>query len=101
MLFLTSVVWVVVKTARGQLPTLSEAQLSKAEEHNWDLLKEVKVRALRDRFTVLFADHPAAEEPLAFLEDAVLDDEESPVTPEAREHLFVSMKTIVDVLLRA
>jgi hypothetical protein len=100
LLFLTSVIWEVAKVDSGPLAQVQEDQLAKAEEHNWALLKEVKARVLRERFTVLFEDHPAAEEPLAFVEDAILDDEESPVTPEAREHLFVSMKTIIDALLR-
>jgi hypothetical protein len=100
LLFLTSVLWEVAKVQHDALPQIQEEQLAKAEEHNWALLKDVKARALRDRFTVLFDDNPAAEEPLAFVEDAILDDEESPVTAEAREHLFVSMKTVIDVLLR-
>ncbi|MEO0876376.1 MAG: hypothetical protein AAFY48_17390, partial [Bacteroidota bacterium] len=46
-----------------------------------------------------FKQHPAEEELLALVEDAILDDDESPVTNEGREPIFVSLKSIIDCLL--
>lgn len=99
MLFLLSVVWESVYKVWGDQAEVTEDKLAKAEEHNWDLLKDVKARQFRERLNVFFADQPAEEELLAFVEDAILDDEESPVTGEAREHLFVTLKSMIDALM--
>ena len=98
-LFLACVIWKSVYQVYGPQDQVTESDLSQAEEHNWGLLQDVKVRPFRERMTIFFDEHPTQEDLLAFVEDAILDDEESPVTNEGREPIFVSLKSIVDCLV--
>lgn len=101
LLFLTSVIWKSVFRVWGTQDEVTEAQLATAEERNWALLQSVNARQFRERATIFFEDHPEEEELLAFVEDAVADDEEegSPVSDEGREPLFVTLKSIIDCLV--
>jgi hypothetical protein len=99
LLFLTSVIWKSVFRVWGSQSEITETQLAGAEERNWALLQDVKERQFRDRVTVLFEDHPEEEELLAFVEDAVAEDDGSPVSNEGREPLFVTLKSIIDCLV--
>ncbi|MEZ4986221.1 MAG: hypothetical protein R2795_14475 [Saprospiraceae bacterium] len=99
LLFLTTVIWKSVFKVYGAQEPIDEDMLADAEEHNWELLQSTQAHHLRDRLTVFFEEHPEEEELLAFVEDAILDDEESPVTAEGREPLFVSLKSIIDCLV--
>lgn len=99
LLFLSCVIWKSIFRVFGSQAVVTETHLSTAEDHNWEMLQGVTARQFRERLTVFFEEHPAEEELLAFIEDAILDDEESPVTKEGREPIFVSLKSIVDCLL--
>lgn len=99
LLFLSCVIWKSIFRIFGSQATVTETHLAAAEDHNWGMLQEVKTRQFRDRLTIFFEEQPVEEELLAFIEDAILDDEESPVTSEGREPIFVSLKSIVDCLL--
>lgn len=80
-------------------PTVMSNALSEAEERNWELLEEVKETRFRERMNVFF-DDSEQEDLLAFIEDALVeDDDESVVTKEGREPMFVALKTVVDVLV--
>lgn len=97
-LFLVCVIWKSIFRVFGPQEVINETNISAAEDHNWGMLQDVKSHRFRERLDVLFADHPEEEELLAFVEDAILDDEESPVTTEGREPIFVSMKSLIDCL---
>jgi hypothetical protein len=99
LLFLTSVIWKSVFRVWGSQSEITESLLAEAEERNWDLLQSVSARDFRERVTIFFDQYPAEEELLAFVEDAIIDDEESPVTVEGREPLFISLKSIIDCLV--
>ena len=80
-------------------PSVMSNALSEAEERNWELLDEVKETRFRERMNVFFDDSDQ-EDLLAFIEDALMeDDDESVVTKEGREPMFVALKTVVDVLM--
>lgn len=98
MLYLLIVIWKSVEKVKGELsPTLSN-DLETAEERNWELLENVKAQRFRDRMTVFFDDSDQ-EDLLAFIEDALVeDDEDSVVSKEGREPIFVALKTVVDVI---
>lgn len=98
-LFLVCVIWKSIFRVFGPQDIVRETHLSAAEDTNWGLLQEVKDNRFRERLDIFFKQHPEEEELLAFVEDAILDDEESPVTNEGREPIFVSLKSIVDCLL--
>ena len=80
-------------------PSVMSNALGEAEERNWELLDEVKETRFRERMNVFFDDSDQ-EDLLAFIEDALMeDDDESVVTKEGREPMFVALKTVVDVLM--
>lgn len=98
-LFLVCVIWKSIFRVFGPQEIVRETHLSAADDANWGLLNEAESHRFRERLDVFFKQHPEEEELLAFVEDAILDDEESPVTNEGREPIFVSLKSIVDCLL--
>ena len=98
LIFLSVVIWQAFRRSRHteRVPTTEE--ISEAEERNWELLNGVPAQHFADRISVFFEDYPE-EDLLAFIEDALSDDEESPITREGREPMFVTLKTVVDVLM--
>ena len=95
--FLFVVICKAIEKVKGDCPVVTEEQLGEAEERNWGLLETVKSHNFRERLDVFFADSPQ-EDLLAFIEDALTDDEESPVTKAGREGIFVALKSVVDCL---
>ncbi len=98
LLFLAVVIWQSILAAHPELPTLDETTLGQSEETNWQLLEANLQGTFRDRLTPFFDNHPQ-EDLLAFIEDAILLDDSSPVTNEGRTGLFVLLKTIVDAFV--
>jgi hypothetical protein len=97
LLFLAIVVWQSAEAHLGPRPEVTEEQLNEAEERNWDALGDIQQTRFRERVSFFF-DGYAEEDLLAFVEDALIEDEETPVTKEGREALFVSLKSVIDVL---
>ncbi len=100
LLFLSAVIWKSVFRVWGRQEEVTEANLEAAEERNWSTIQNSSAQRFRERLNVFFDENPAQEELLAFVEDALLDDEESPVTTEGREPLFISLKSIIDCLVQ-
>ena len=95
MFYLLAILW---KALRDDLPAgtvISEKALGEAEERNWTLLQASKSKRFRERLDPFFEDYPQ-EDLLAFLEDALVDEEEDLLTREGREPIFVSLKSILD-----
>ena len=98
MLYLLIVLWKSIEQVEGELPVIHTDNISEAEERNWELLDAVTETRFRDRMNVFFEDSDQ-EDLLAFIEDALIeDDDDSVVTKEGREPMFVALKSIVDVL---
>ncbi len=97
MLYLGIVIWKSIEQVASKLPKVSEKALENAEESNWDRLSTVTSNKFRERMNVFFEQYPQ-EDLLAFVEDALVDDEDSFVTKEGREPLFVALKSVIDVL---
>ena len=98
MLYLTIVLYKSVEAERGKISPIKEINLETAEEHNWTLLENISEKRFRDRITIFF-EKTSQEDLLAFIEDALTDDEDKLVTPEGREPIFVALKSIVDILV--
>ncbi|MDF1696848.1 MAG: hypothetical protein P1U56_13485 [Saprospiraceae bacterium] len=77
---------------------INDDKLSENEEKNWTVFQEQPRGPFRDRVTVFFENY-AEEDLLAFVEDTLELDEESPVTPVGREVIFIASKSIIDTLL--
>jgi hypothetical protein len=99
MLYLALVIWQACTLAAGPPPVAGLERLAEAEERNWELLQGVNARLFRERLDVFFADSPQ-EDLLAFIEDALSEEDVDNVTLEGREAMFVSLKTVVDVLAK-
>jgi hypothetical protein len=101
LLFLGIVLWKSVRKEHPEKEIAVEPDfLEEAEEEAWTLLQESKERAFHRRITPFFEGYPQ-EDLLAFVEDTLAADEDSPITQTGREPLFVASKAILDALLRA
>lgn len=96
-LYLSLIIWESVKRKHPEHEPVSSEKIGKAEDTNWEKLEKVKARSFRERLDVFFESYPQ-EDLLAFVEDALIPDEDSPITKEGREPLFVALKTIIDVI---
>jgi hypothetical protein len=102
LLFLLLVVWKSHEEVNGPQAPIAPEDLEEAEEENWEMLEKLpaNVKKFRERLDVLF-ESSQQEDLLAFVEDALLEDEEGgtlPITREGREPIFVLMKTVIDCL---
>ena len=97
MLYLMLVVWQSVEKTKGSLNMINKKDLEAAEERNWELLDTIEDNRFRERMTVFF-DDSEQEDLLAFVEDALVEDDDSTVTKEGREPIFVALKSVIDIL---
>ncbi|GAB5551697.1 MAG: hypothetical protein Sapg2KO_12880 [Saprospiraceae bacterium] len=97
-LFLVLVIIESIKVKHpGQILSLSEALLSETEEENWTKMQTVKAQRFRERMDIFFKD-TSQEDLLAFIEDALIDEEDGLLSKEGREPIFIVLKSIVDAL---
>lgn len=96
-LYLSLIIWESVSRQSPELPIIGRDKIAKAEDKNWEKLEGVKTRSFRERLDIFFEGYPQ-EDLLAFVEDALVPDDDSPITKEGREPLFVALKTIIDVI---
>jgi hypothetical protein len=99
MLYLMLVIWQSILRDGGEVEPVSKLALEDAEERNWELLDTVKENRFRERITVFFDDSDQ-EDLLAFVEDSLVDDDDSTVTQEGREPIFVALKSVIDILTK-
>lgn len=96
LLFGAIVIYQSVVDERTEPAVASEAMVGQAEEENYAMMPEKG--SFRDRLTPFF-EESEEEELLAFVEDLIVGEaEEDGVTKEAREPLFIALKTVIDVL---
>lgn len=101
LLMLAIITWTSVKETGDAVPEITEQALADAEEKNWAKLEAATAKHFNDRLDVFFNDSQQ-EDLLAFLEDALADDDEDTiVTQEAREPIFVTLKSVIDCLTAA
>ncbi len=99
MLLLSTIMHQAIVSENGEQPPINEKQLGEAEEKNWEVMQGITVKKFEERLDSFFQNYPQ-EDLLAFVEDALADDEEDPiVTKEAREAMFITLKTVVDCMV--
>lgn len=97
LLFGAVVIYQSITDERTEPDPISGEAISDAEEANYDLIGEGK-GDFRERITPAF-EQSAEEDLLAFVEDMLVGEaEDDSITREAREPLFITLKTVVDVL---
>lgn len=84
------------KKITGDFPAISNNDIEDAEEANYDVVgeKQIKFKEVAD---LLFEGYEQ-EDLLAFVEDTLAPDEEDFITPVGRKVMFISLKTIIDVM---
>ena len=97
MLYLMLILSKAAEQALGKVPPLSNEALENAEERNWERLDGVTAKRFRDRMDIFFENYEQ-EDMLAFVEDNLVEDEDSTVTKEGREPIFVALKSVIDIL---
>lgn len=97
LLYLVLVIWRASQQLQKTFAEITAEDLSIAEEHNWEKLEAVTAKRFRERLDGFFADTPQ-EDLLAFVEDALVEEEDGFVTKEGREPIFIILKTIIDCL---
>lgn len=100
MLMLSTIIYTAVKDENGDIPLIDEKAIADAEEANWAKLEDLSSKRFNERLDIFFEDYEQ-EDLLAFVEDALAEDDEDPiVTKEAREPMFVTLKTVIDCLTK-
>lgn len=97
LLYLTIVIFLTYKQAREKLPIIDQDKIEETEEHNYTLFELTKAIEFRDRLDIFFENYPQ-EDLLAFVEDALTDEEEEQISKTGRAPMFIALKTIIDVL---
>lgn len=98
LLYLALVVWQATQTVQATTLPIDTQLIEKKEEANWENLHSSNARRFRERLDGFF-DNTSQEDLLAFLEDALMEEEEDHfVTKEGKELLFIGLKTVVDCL---
>lgn len=77
------------------VPQLSDETLSDYEEANWQLLQDQPKGTFREKLTAFFEDYKQ-EDLLAFVEDTLELEEDSPITAVGRDVIFISAKAVID-----
>ncbi len=95
--FIVAVLYESVKAKNGDLDQVAPEDLEVADDANWAKMMAAGNGNFRDRITPFF-DGYLQEDLLAFTEDALLDDDEQVVSGIGREAIFVTAKTVIDVL---
>ncbi len=95
--FIVAVLYESIKAQKGELEQVLPEDLEAADDANWAKMMAAGSGNFRERITPFFDDY-LQEDLLAFAEDALLDDEEQVVSGIGREAIFVTAKTVIDVL---
>lgn len=96
-MFLALVVWASVLEYYPEQEQISKDKVESAEEQTWQIFQEQKAKDFREKLNVFFDQYPQ-EDLLAFVEDALVHDEDDIVSNEGRAYVFVALKTIIDCL---
>ena len=99
LLYLTVVIWRSIQRSYPELPEVTEDALGEFEEQNWERINDSSGKPFRHQLDVFFENAPQ-EELLAFVEDALLlEDEELDewqLTKECRTPIFIGLKSVID-----
>jgi hypothetical protein len=97
LLYLLLIIWEAIRLKVSAIAPVTAAALAEAEEATWESMEANVGKKFRERLDEFF-EETKQEDLLAFIEDALLDDEESPVSKEGREPMFVTLKAVIDTI---
>jgi hypothetical protein len=87
-----------IEKSQSEMAEISDVKLSENEEKNWTLFQEQPRGTFREKVTVFFENYNE-EDLLAFVEDTLELDDNSPITAVGREVIFITAKSVIDTLL--
>lgn len=101
--YLFYLTWVMYQSAKSSeqvkvLPMITEDALGEAEEANWETYLDNTSKDFRRRLDPFF-EATEQEDLLAFLEDALIDDDDATITEVGRDLLFIGLKTVMDCIV--
>jgi GTPase Era involved in 16S rRNA processing len=101
--YLFYLTWVIYQSAKTSeqvkvLPMITEEALGEAEEDNWETYLDNTSKDFRRRLDPFF-EATEQEDLLAFLEDALIDDDDATITEVGRDLLFIGLKTVMDCIV--
>lgn len=97
LLFLSLFTFKVYQESGTVMKIATAEAFDRLEEKNWDILNAAPSGKFSRRIDPLYENYPQ-EDLLAFMEDAMTDDELPIITKEGREPMFIILKTVIDVL---
>ncbi len=95
LLYLSMVVWKTYQESGNEFTLIDQKELGEVEDSNWEVINNSSAKTFRDRISPFFEGYEQ-EDLLAFVEDALVEDEDSFVSKAGREIMFVALKTIID-----
>lgn len=92
------IILIIITSARRfgeSVGEISDVALGNNEETNWEILHEQPKGTFREKLTPFFENYDQ-EDLLAFVEDSLEVEDDSPVTSVGRDVIFISAKTVID-----
>lgn len=99
LLFLAILIHQAFQTFKEISESISTALIESKEDENWEVFSTTKGK-FRNKVDPFFKNYPQ-EDLLAYVEDFVQNDEEEDISPVARQVLFISAKTMIDLYHKA
>lgn len=96
LIFLFSIIHSLYNSRFPEMPQVTQNIIEKCEESNWELMNAATAKKFHSRLDAFF-DNFEEVDLLAFVEDAITDDDNDLVSHEGREPMFVALKTVIDV----
>lgn len=96
--YIVLIIYSSIGKVEDEIAVISDIKLSENEEKNWTVFQEQPRGSFRDKVTVFF-DGYHEEDLLAFVEDTLEVEDNSPVTTVGRDVIFISAKSLIDTLL--
>ncbi len=101
LLWMCLVIWLSFRKGFSvSLPQVQPDSIEEAEEAAWEILANSDAKAFRVRIDP-FYENCEQEDLLAFIEDALVPDDESPISSTGREPVFVGAKAVLDGFIAA
>lgn len=97
MFYLAMIIYFSVHAEYPDPPLIELNQIQNVDEENWSEVDRLKLKSTKQIADHFFEDYKQ-EDLLAFVEDALMEDEEYQISGIGRNVIFVSMKSFIDVL---
>ncbi|WP_235298483.1 hypothetical protein [Portibacter marinus] len=95
--YLSMIIYHSVTREYPEIDTVTLEEIQEVDEKNWTIVDQNKFKTTKQIADFFFDGYPQ-EDLLAFVEDALMEDEEYELSSIGRNVIFVSLKSFIDVL---